>query len=191
MSCWQRFLARGGQPERLAHRCDCRAEPFGAVILGQEVFLGGIEQFHPLVGGHREERPIVEAVEHVTDDLDLLDEQRNGLALVDANLVLAAVGVDGQRLAQVLGQPEIVDDEPTFLASEDTIDPGDGLHQPVPAHRLVNIHGVHRGDVEASQPHVPDDDQPQRIVRVLVPPGDRIAALLAPEVRLHHLEIGR
>jgi hypothetical protein len=47
-----------------------------------------------------------------------------------------------KRLFQFIGQAEIIDDEAAGLVLEHAVDAGDGLHQPMAAHRLVDIHRV-------------------------------------------------
>ncbi len=52
------------------------------------------------------------------------------------------VGVVGERLLELVGDAEVVDDQAARLVAEDAVHAGDGLHQPVPAHRLVDVHRV-------------------------------------------------
>ena len=54
-----------------------------------------------------------------------------------------------------------------MFAGENPVGTGDGLHQCVVAHRLVEIHRRAAGRVEASQPHGADKDQAQRVFGVL------------------------
>ena len=69
----------------------------------------------------------------------------------------AALGVGRQRLLQLVGEAEVVDHQPAGLVLEHAVHPGDGLHQAVPAHRLVDVHRVQARRVEAGQPHVAHD----------------------------------
>ena len=85
---------------------------------------------------------------------------------------------------QLVGQAEIVHHQAAGLVLEHPVDPGDGLHQPVAAHRLVHVHGVQAGRVEAGQPHVAHDDHLERVLRVLEPLGQFLAARLVADVRL-------
>jgi hypothetical protein len=78
----------------------------------------------------------------------------------------AALGVGRQRLLELLGEPEVVHDQPARLVLEHPVHPGDRLHQPVPAHRLVEVHGVEAWRVEPGQPHVAHDDDLERVGRV-------------------------
>ena len=122
--------------------------------------------------GWRAGRPLgpVEAVHHVAGDLVLLQHHGDGLRGVDARLALAAaLGVGRQRLLQLVGQAQVIHHQPAGLVAEDAVHAGDGLHQAVPAHRLVDIHRVQAGRVEAGQPHVAHDDDPERVFAVLEP----------------------
>ena len=108
----------------------------------------------------------VEAVEDVAADLVLLQHDGDGFLLVDGRLArAAALGVGGQRLLQLVGKAEVIDDQAAGLVLEDAVHAGDGLHQAVAAHRLVHVHRVQAGRVEAGEPHVADDDDLERVVR--------------------------
>ena len=109
---------------------------------------------------------VVEAVEDVAADLELLQHDGDGLVLVDRGCALAAaVGVDGESLPQIVGDPQVVDDQPAGLVPEDSVHARDRLHQPVAAHRLVDVHRVQARRVEAREPHVSDDDNLERVRR--------------------------
>ena len=103
----------------------------------------------------------------------------------------AALGVGRQRLLQLVGEAEVVDDQPAGLVLEHAVHPRDRLHQPVPAHRLVDVHRVQARRVEAGQPHVAHDHDLERVVRVVEPLGQRLAARLVADVRLPVERVGR
>lgn len=85
--------------------------------------------------------------------------------LVDGRLPLsAAARVGRKRLAKFVCESEIINDQPTRLVLEDSIDSCNRLHQPVAAHRLVHIHRVERRHIESPEPHVADDDELQKAV---------------------------
>ena len=62
--------------------------------------------------------------------------------------------------------------------------------RPAPCIGLVDVHRVHRRGVEAGQPHVADDDQLERIVRVLGARLEVLADVLGVEVRLERRRVG-
>ena len=64
------------------------------------------------------------------------------------------------------------------------VDAGDGLHQSMAAHRLVDVEGVEAGCVEAGQPHIAHEHDLQRIVGVAEALGQFFAAGLVPDVGL-------
>ena len=66
-----------------------------------------------------------------------------------------------------------------MLAGEHAVGPGDGLHQRVVAHRLVQIDGRAARRIEAGQPHGAHEYQPQRI-------GSVLELLIQPRLRLVH-----
>ena len=104
--------------------------------------------------------------------------------LAFAGLTLVVLRILAKGALQVLGDADIVDDQPRGLVAKDSVHPGDGLHQPVAPHRLVDVHRVHGGTVEAGQPHVPHDHQLQGVLRILRPLGQQVAPGLSPNMRL-------
>ncbi len=109
-----------------------------------------------------------------------LPQRRHQGGLVLHRLVVAPAArhaVDGQRLLQVAEHPGVVHDQPAHLAGIDPVGPGDGLHQGVVAHRLVEIERRAARHVEAGHPHGADEDQAEGVVRVLE---------LGLQVLLHH-----
>ena len=60
----------------------------------------------------------------------------------------------------------------------------DGLHESVAAHRLVHVHGVQAGGVEAGEPHIAHHHHPQRIVGVAEALGQHLSPRLVADVRL-------
>ena len=107
------------------------------------------------------------------------------LLLVQRGLTLAAAfGVGGEGLLQVLGQAQVVHDQAARFVLEHAVDAGDGLHQAVAAHRLVDVHGVQAGGVEAGEPHVAHQHDLQRVVGVAEPFGQGLAPRLVADVRL-------
>ena len=147
--------------------------------------------------GPVQRRAIVEAAdrvgpEHRLHDLIPLQHLLDGFRLVDAGLVAVAAGILAERALQVLGDADVIHHQAGGFVAEHAIDTRDGLHQAVALHRLVHIHGVHAGRVEAGQPHVAHDDQFQRVLGVLGPLGDALASRLGPlaDVRLPLQRIG-
>ena len=102
-----------------------------------------------------------------------------------------ALRVGRQRLLQLVGQAEVVDHQPAGLVLEDAVHARDGLHQPVPAHRLVHVHRVQARRVEAGQPHVAHDHDLERVCRVAEARGQVFAPRLVADVRLPVERVGR
>ena len=82
-------------------------------------------------------------------------------------LGVVAEGVLGQSLAQALQHTVVVDDQPEILTRETTIGPGDGLHQGVRLHRLVDVKRRQALHIEARQPHGADDGDAEGMFRAL------------------------
>ena len=53
---------------------------------------------------------------------------------------------------------------PSVFAGIDAVGAGDGLHEGVGLHRLVNVEGLQALDIEAGQPHGADDGDAERMV---------------------------
>ena len=96
----------------------------------------------------------------------------------------AALGVGGQRLLQLVGEAEIIHDQPARLVLEHAVHAGDGLHEAVAAHGFVQIHRVQARRVKAGQPHVADDDDLERVFAVLEPFRQRLPARFVADVIL-------
>lgn len=72
--------------------------------------------------------------------------------MIDYGLAGAAtLGIGGKRGLQFVGKTEVVHHQTAGFVAKDPIHPGDGLHEPVPAHRLIHVHGVQTRGVGARQ----------------------------------------
>src|SRR5690349_13443716 len=124
-------------------------------------------------------RAPIEAMEEGATPLVSLEHRRDRLALIESELSLSlALRIRDERFPQLIGEPEIVDDEPTRLIAEDAIDARDRLHEPVPPHGLINVHRVHAWGVEAREPHIAHDDDLERVVRIFEALGETFATTL-------------
>ncbi len=86
------------------------------------------------------------------------------------NVLRVLVGVDRQRLGQVIRQADVVDDEAALFAFRHAIHPRDGLQQVVLLEFLVDVHDLLDRRVETGQQHVADDqegDAGQRLLRIV------------------------
>ena len=124
---------------------------------------------------------------------DGLEQRRNQFldrrhdATGTAAVVLVAQGVLRQRLAQALEHAVVVHDDAAVLAGEHAVGAGDGLHQVVRLHRLVDVERRQALDVEAGQPHRADDRDAEGMLRVLEGVLDRHPLAVGRlEAGLHH-----
>ena len=105
--------------------------------------------------------------------LDGLDERRDQLLdRRDDPATVAAIFFVSERilrqgLPQALQHAVVVDDDAAILAGIDAVRAGDGLHQVVCLHRLVDVEGCEALHVEAGQPHRADDGNAEGMLRVL------------------------
>ena len=143
------------------------------VCLRQDVLLGLGQQAQARGGIAAGPGGPVETMEETAADVELFQEDGDGLGLVDGRLPLAAaLGIGGERAAQGVGQAEIIHDQAAGLVLEDAVDAGDGLHEAVALHGLVHIQGVERGRVEAGEPHIAHDDQTEGVGGVAEAAGE-------------------
>ena len=130
-------------------------------------------------------------MEQVAAHLVLLQHHRHRFGLINRGLARApALGVGRESLFELMREPEVVDDEAARLVPEDPVHPRDRLHQPVAAHRLVDVHGVQTQRVEAGQPHVAHEYDPEGIAGIAEPFRQHLAARLVADVRLPAGRVG-
>ena len=124
-------------------------------------------------------------MEDSADDLVVALQYADGVALIEHRIPGAAgINVRRERPLEVIGDTEVVDDQATGLGFEDAIHARNRLNEAVPFHWLVDIHRVERRHVEAGQPHITHDHEPERICWVLEALLDRTAPRLVTDVRL-------
>ncbi|MNF12545.1 hypothetical protein D3C80_2140730 [compost metagenome] len=58
---------------------------------------------------------------------------------------------------QLVGNANVVHHQAALLVFEHTVDAGNGLHQIVSLHGLIDVQRMHAGSVKAGQPHVAND----------------------------------
>ena len=173
---------------QLAHGVEAA---FLAVLLCKDILLGGGQQVEALLGRAGRPDGPVEAVQQPAADVVLLLHDGDRFGLVDGGAAgAAALGVGGERLLQVLGQAQVVDDEAAGLVLEDAVDAGDGLHQSMAAHWLVDVERVEAGCVEAGEPHIAHEHGLQRVVGVAEALGQFFAAGFVSDVGLPVRRIG-
>jgi hypothetical protein len=62
-----------------------------------------------------------------------------------------------ERSFQLIGDSDVIHHQAALLVLEYAVDPGDGLHQVMALHGLVDVQRVNAGSIKAGQPHVTDD----------------------------------
>src|SRR5664280_171863 len=111
-------------------------------------------------------RPI-ETMEKITTDLILLHHHSYRFFLIYGRLSsTAALRVIGQSAFEIRSQADIIYNQATRFIFEDAVDPGNGLHQPVALHGFDDIHGMKTRCIESGQPHIPDNGDLERIIRI-------------------------
>ena len=179
------FVAGRAQRKRPRQFRDDLDEPLLAVVLLQDVLTSRRKERELLA--RRAGGPLLpfEAVQHVARDAVLLQQQRDGLPRVVGRTARAAtLGVGGEGVLQLVGQAQVINHQTTGLVAEHAIHPRNRLHQPMALHRLVGIHRVQAGRIEPGEPHVPHDDDAERVAAVLEAVGELRAPVLVADVRL-------
>src|SRR5690554_1249707 len=122
---------------------------------------------------------------HAVDDVQLLQQDGVGfLGTVGGGALALGIGIGFQSLLELVGDADVIHHQPAGFVLEHAVYPGNGLHQVVALHGLVHIHGVTAGRIEAGQPHIPNDHQPERVVDVLEALLEPFLGLLVVDVRL-------
>ena len=85
----------------------------------------------------------------------------------------------------MIGNPEIVNNEPARLILEHSVDSGYRLHQAMSPHRLIDVHCVQARTVESGKPHVTNNDDLQRVFGVFESGRQLLTPRLATSVRCH------
>ena len=85
------------------------------------------------------------------------------------------------RLLQGGSDAHIIHHQPPFLVAEHAVDAGNGLHEVMAAHRLVDIHGRQGGHVKPGQPHIHHNGDFHRAVIILELPGQFIFVALVAD----------
>ncbi|MNG07065.1 hypothetical protein D3C84_903510 [compost metagenome] len=115
-----------------------------------------------------EEIAEVEAMQQAAQHIELFFQQRIRLMGIHRWPATAfAGGVLLECRFQLVGDADVIHHQAALLVLEHAVYPGDGLHQVVALHRLVDVQGVHARRIETGQPHVPHNHQPERVLRVL------------------------
>ena len=140
--------------------------PGFAILLLRDVVLGIGQQTHSIPRIALPLRP-VKTVEQAAANLILLDHHVDRLFRIDGRVSLAAaLGVDGEGIAELLGQPQVIHHQPARLVPEHSrLTRAMACISPWPAHRLVHVHGVEARRIEARQPHITHDHDLERIIR--------------------------
>jgi len=163
-----------------------------AVLLGQDVFLGGRQQTQTFRRCARNPSRPVESVEQTAADLILFEHHRHGFRLIErGSSCAAALGVGCQRTLEFMSESQVIDNKTAGLVLKHAVDPGDGLHQPMAAHRLIHVHGVQARRVEAREPHVPYQHHAERIAGVAEPIRQGLAPWFVANMWLPLGRVGR
>ena len=107
---------------------------------------------------------IIISMQQISADFQLLPELRishfGNIGIAVVLLVPGSVVV--HCLLQCRGNTNIVDDKTALLVPEDTIYPGDRLHEVVAGHRFIYVHRCQRRHIKAGKPHIHHDNDLQR-----------------------------
>jgi hypothetical protein len=131
----------------------------------------------------RDTGAVVEAVEQVADGFVPLHHGGDGSRFVDAGLVAVGIGILAERVAQVLGDADVIDDQPAGLVRNTRFTRAMACISPCPriglSMYIVCIDG-------ASKPvsHMSRTMTSERIIGILRTLGEVIAPRLAADMRL-------
>ena len=127
----------------------------------------GIDQFVNIKTQiHQELRRSLEAIGIFHQSLRIVPHRiLFGLSLARASTI--TLGKSRQCPSQAFDHAVVIDDQSMLLAAANPINAGDGLHQGMALHRLVQIQSGQAFHVEAGQPHRANNRDAERVVCLL------------------------
>ena len=126
---------------------------------------------------------VVKPVHKILADLEFFPKLGVG-GLGDVHIaivVLVPLGVLVHGGLQGRSDAHIGYNQAALLILKHPVDPGDGLHQVVAVHGLVDVHGGQGGHVEPGQPHIHHNSNFHGIAIVLEPPGQLLLVALGAD----------
>ena len=146
-------------------------------------------------GGHVKDAAVYRGGELTAHHVEMFLHFGEHRADLVRHFALAAVArVALRRFFQLVGQADVIDHQPAVVTAfvfEDAVYPRYRLHQVVPLHGFVEVHGVAAGRIEAGVPHIAHDDHLQRVVRVFEALFQCLFLFAAVEVRLEFGRVAR
>ena len=122
---------------------------------------------------------VVEPSHNAFDHFQFGQQQSDRDLFVEGEVAFAAaLGIKVQGFFEFMGNSQIIDNQATLLLKVNAVNPGDRLHQIVPLHRLVDIHGVKARSIKPGKPHIADDHQFEVIGGVFDPLRQNLAIFL-------------
>src|SRR3990170_5481208 len=107
------------------------------------MFLSRWQDRQTLFGLWRFPSGPLKAMKQSATDFVFLQHDRHGLFLIDGGLAgSTALRVGRERLLKLVREAEIVHDQSAWFLAKHAIDPRDRLHESVPAHGFVHVHGM-------------------------------------------------
>ena len=117
------------------------------------------DAFRPIQIIAVQERPIVKTMQKITANGQLfLKFGQSRFADVRITVVfLVSSGIVVHGLFECRCDPHIIHHQPAFFVAEHTVYTGNSLHQVMPGHGLVDIHGGKGRHVKPREPHINDN----------------------------------
>ena len=155
---------------------------------------------------------VVEPIKQIAAHVEFFQKPRIGRCryVHIAVIALVTIGVVSHSLLERTSNADVINDQATLFTPANAIHTRNGLHKVMALHWLEYIHCSQAGHIEASEPHINDNGDLQRIVlifelalhlffmrgssaylepvcRVLVPHSHDYAKLIRPiGAQLHH-----
>ena len=129
-------------------------------------------------------------MKQITGNLDFLLENPQRLTGINGRLSFALrCGVGRQGFLELGCDADVIDHQTAWFVLEHPVDAGNRLGQVRPLHRFIHIHCRQTGSIKSCQPHIPNDDDLERVGRILEPLLQILLLLFGGVVGLEVLRI--
>ena len=115
------------------------------------------------------------------NEVQLFEQDLYGRIGIDARILPVTFRILGKSLFQTVGNADIVNDQAALFILENPIHAGDGLHEVMSFHGLVDVHRMHAGHIKAGQPHIAHNHELQLVLCIFHACSQSFARLFRPD----------
>src|SRR5258708_3782995 len=109
---------------------------------------------------------IIKTMKKSLDDFTLLKQDCNRFLLWYASLTAILFGIICKRKFQLVSNTKVIHNQATRFVLKNTVDSRYGLHQSMSPHWFINVHRMQWRSIKTCEPHIPNDNNLERIIWV-------------------------